>query len=1218
MKNKVTARILFICIIVMTGVCGCTNLPDASGTVKVQSKKLRNSHIIKSGWNWNPTPKSWKTIDLNNTWKFKHMGNSSWKAKDDFSDTGIKGEFYLPSFDDAKWKDIPVPWTWNMEYGQDDKRLNLYGICWYRKTFDLKGFNNDKEKVLLEFKGIGGTPYLWINGEKIKMFDEVAFSEFDKTQKNPAYCGMLRQYVDISKYVNNGQNVIAMRIYDPRKWNSRAKSAGLVNGVFVRITPKTYFDYVLVTPGNNKVKVDLYSGSDTTAKFSGTARVLDVENSKVIGEAKVDGELKKDAPLGFDLPVSGHKMWSPDNPNLYFLTISDDSGNEVARERFGFRTMAMKDGDLYFNGKRFRARGGFFSRYFNSAFRYNKVDEEPRKTSSCNEKNYYTNAVRIVKDSNWNLARGQHVQPYTDTYFNIADKLGFMYYFEMPDHYYMNKELLKRLMFQLYNHPSVAIWEFGNEQFECWHPGITEYMNRGYKWAKSFDRQKRPISPTSGMSITLKAADADIMDLHHYFGENEYSVKGNKNYNDNIYKVTKESYKEQPAFFLFESSPMTHAIHHVKRYWEKAKLSEILATKDLKEKRAKLAEALTRKKKSYYTFRMLKAEQHFGYMAPSKLDDKLQLYWERVCEFLRMYRKLDYIDGVSFGNCNGKWLTEFDKEWKLQPNNVAEIVKNCFAPIMVSLSPYRRNFFSGEKATLKATIVNDSTKNGIFQIKCIAKISGSEKEIFSSKSIKVDSFKQKDIDIAVKMPEVSRVEHGILILALFKDDREINRQEYRLFVSSMPPEITMAKETRVAVYNAASELFKGLEDDDASFSSALKELKIKAVSISNFKELDKYNLLVIDERSYDRQVLGNSEKIKAWLENGGKLLCLQQECERPVPWLGNASLEAVTPAIWTSVTDADHPIFKDLDTQDLRGPFNGNNEIVVRKAFNPVQESFIAVNYSNRGWRASIVDEKVGKGEAIHMQLGDLGERFKKDPVAARLIYNTMNYLLNGNRELAVASTVKKTKERKFYNFAIDYMHFVNLRSYCNMAFKDETSGDKKGGWLDFGSADLREIPTGRQNWRGVFFDIINPANNNGKSIIALAGVPRKDTDRSYFPKEVKGIKVGAKLKQLFFLHAAMWVTKELKGKEVMRYVIHYKSGKTAEFPVFDRIDIADWHHPVDNKNALAAFIDSKDDGLFIAKWENPNPNDKIESIDIISNGKAIPGVVAITGERAE
>ena len=37
---------------------------------------------------------------------------------------------------------------------------------------------------------------------------------------------------------------------------------------------------------------------------------------------------------------------------------------------------------------------------------------------------------------------------------------------------------------------------------------------------------------------------------------------------------------------------------------------------------------------------------------------------------------------------------------------------------------------------------------------------------------------------------------------------------------------------------------------------------------------------------------------------------------------------------------------------------------------------------------------------------------------------------------------------------------------------------------------------------------------------------------------------------------------------------------------------------------------------LYLIEWQNPYPGEEIVSIDFISQGKAIPVLVAITGER--
>ena len=65
----------------------------------------------------------------------------------------------------------------------------------------------------------------------------------------------------------------------------------------------------------------------------------------------------------------------------------------------------------------------------------------------------------------------------------------------------------------------------------------------------------------------------------------------------------------------------------------------------------------------------------------------------------------------------------------------------------------------------------------------------------------------------------------------------------------------------------------------------------------------------------------------------------------------------------------------------------------------------------------------------------------------------------------------------------------IDITPVVNMAFRDDISDDKKGGWTDQGPGnDMRMLKTGRRRFSGIPFEIIDPAKNNGKSCIVLAG----------------------------------------------------------------------------------------------------------------------------------
>jgi len=76
--------------------------------------------------------------------------------------------------------------------------------------------------------------------------------------------------------------------------------------------------------------------------------------------------------------------------------------------------------------------------------------------------------------------------------------------------------------------------------------------------------------------------------------------------------------------------------------------------------------------------------------------------------------------------------------------------------------------------------------------------------------------------------------------------------------------------------------------------------------------------------------------------------------------------------------------------------------------------------------------------------------------------------------------------------------------------------------------------------------------------------------------------------------------------------------------PIFNKVlnpknsQIADWWKPRDlNEHTRVGWKNSKDRGLYIYEWVNPEPGKVINAIDIESyGGQLVPIIVAISGER--
>lgn len=175
----------------------------------------------------------------------------------------------------------------------------------------------------------------------------------------------------------------------------------------------------------------------------------------------------------------------------------------------------------------------------------------------------------------------------------------------------------------------------------------------------------------------------------------------------------------------------------------------------------------------------------------------------------------------------------------------------------------------------------------------------------------------------------------------------------------------------------------------------------------------------------------------------------------------------------------------------------------------------------------------------------------------------------------------------------------VDLRSACNVGFRDEKNQDGTGGWTDQGDNDLRNLPLGAQTFRGVPFEIVDPAANAGKSAVVLSGKGRTDVASSV------RVPVGLCCDTLYFLHACAWAGRE--GTPVGTYTVRYADGEEREIPLRTGVDVTDWWKPADCENCAAGWRGtnphSGDIGLGILPWVNPRPQETIDSVTARTSG---------------
>lgn len=428
--------------------------------------------------------------------------NSLWKFNFHKTPESINNGFYQKSYDDSGWNSMPVPGMWELNGYGDPVYLNV-GYAWrglfknnppfvpiernhvgqYRRTFQIDKSWIGKQ-ICLYIGSATSNVKVWINGK------EAGYSEDSK----------LEARFDITKYVKEGENLIALEIFrwcdgtyleDQDFW----RFSGIARGVYVYTREKKRIEDIRVT-GDMEGRLSLYA-EVTPGISSVDFEVLDKEGRSVAEFSKLIAGKPEVSETG-SLVVRENRMidkpllWSAESPSLYTLKVTarDKKGiAESASVKFGFRSVEIKDTQLLVNGKPVIIKG------------VNRHELSPSGGYVVTEAEMIKD-IRIMKELNINSVRTCHY-PDDPLWYELCDKFGLyvideanveshgMGYGEetlakRPDFASAHLSRNKRMVFRDFNHPSVIVWSMGNEA------GNGPNFEACYTWIKNFDKS-RPV-----------------------------------------------------------------------------------------------------------------------------------------------------------------------------------------------------------------------------------------------------------------------------------------------------------------------------------------------------------------------------------------------------------------------------------------------------------------------------------------------------------------------------------------------------------------------------------------------------------------------------------------------------------------------------------------------------------------------------------------------------
>lgn len=401
------------------------------------------------------------------------------------------------AFDHSTWQAVDLPHDWSQAFdftpeaasGNDGGYLPT-GRGTYRKVLPPGTFApGRRHRIYLEGAYMNST--VWVNG--------------DSVGGHPY--GYASYFLDITPYVNqDSATMIAISVDNSHQKNSRwFTGSGIYRHVWLsdapldaEIEPWSLRMASSVPDKNGAVKVDVeFTVMNSSDSPVCRMAVVSVGSARVKRKIKVDAHSKTEVTI--PLVVKDARLWSPDSPALYRLTVdlTDNKGMILDSEsaKIGLRTIGWSaERGLLLNGEPMLINGAC-------------VHHDNGILGSASYDDAEIHKAQLLKRAGFNAVRTSHNHP-APAFLAACDSIGLLVIDEAFDGWEQAKtphdysELigewwqkdLDALVRRDRCHPSVIAWSIGNEILERKSKRAVELANKFADYCRSLDPQKRPVT----------------------------------------------------------------------------------------------------------------------------------------------------------------------------------------------------------------------------------------------------------------------------------------------------------------------------------------------------------------------------------------------------------------------------------------------------------------------------------------------------------------------------------------------------------------------------------------------------------------------------------------------------------------------------------------------------------------------------------------------------
>ena len=446
---------------------------------------------------------------------------------------------------DEDWTPVTLPHTWNAADPFDDAAGYVRGTAWYRRRLAL-GPELRGKRIFLHFEGANQVADVFVNGAFAGRHDG-GYTAFTVDVTRFVRFGAARAAGTVSDVAGAvtadvaSENVIAVQVsnaHDPfiaplnvgfALYGGLYRDVWLVAAEPVHFTladhggPGLYVTTPGVTAARGAVAVrGRIDNADSLARRVRVVHTLRDPDGREVARAESAHEVASGASGAFEstLPaVENPRLWSPEAPVRYRLT------SEVFD---GARRIDRAESPVGFRFYRFDAAQGFFLNGAKYTIRGTNRHQDRAGFGSALSNVQHVADLEAIKAMGANFLRLAHY-PQDPAVLEAADRLGLLIWEEVPVVDYITvdprftagaQRMLREMIRQHHNHPSVIMWGTMNEPFL--------YSEQGARIAQHTDRvygeHVRRFAVT--MDSTARAEDPSRVTTMAIHGSNWYETTG--------------------------------------------------------------------------------------------------------------------------------------------------------------------------------------------------------------------------------------------------------------------------------------------------------------------------------------------------------------------------------------------------------------------------------------------------------------------------------------------------------------------------------------------------------------------------------------------------------------------------------------------------------------------------------------------------------------------